>query len=145
MKPETPIPAVSPENVPNFQSPDYQVERIPNISQPDQGIERSAEHFEQVAEAKALAGDVGTTTILPPPVSVGTRDVSNDHNQTAPITSDTPLLANDEDIIEKEWVNKAKKIVAETKDDPYRREEAVNKLQADYLKKRFGKEIGISD
>lgn len=56
-----------------------------------------------------------------------------------------PTLAADDDLIEKEWVDKAKKIIAETKDDPYRREQEVSKLQADYLRKRYGKELGVSN
>jgi hypothetical protein len=55
-----------------------------------------------------------------------------------------PLVASDEDLIEKEWVDKAKKIVAQTKDDPYSQEKEVSRLQADYLKKRYGKEIKLS-
>jgi Txe/YoeB family toxin of Txe-Axe toxin-antitoxin module len=55
----------------------------------------------------------------------------------------TPLTANDDDLIEKEWVQKAKQIVASTKNDPYRQEQEVSKLQADYLQKRYGKEIKL--
>jgi hypothetical protein len=58
---------------------------------------------------------------------------------------DNPIAANDDDLIEKEWVDKAKKIILQTKDDPYRREQEVSKLQADYLRKRYGKELGVSE
>lgn len=58
--------------------------------------------------------------------------------------SGNPLVAADEDLIEKEWVQKAKNIVAETRTDPYQQEKAVGKLQADYMKKRYGKEIKIA-
>jgi hypothetical protein len=58
--------------------------------------------------------------------------------------NDAPLVANDDDLIEKEWVEKAKRIISETKEDPYRREMEVGQLQADYLRKRYGKEIGVS-
>lgn len=58
-------------------------------------------------------------------------------------TDDNPLVAADDEVIEKEWVDKAKKIVDQTKDDPYRQEKEVSKLQADYLKKRYGKDIKI--
>lgn len=64
---------------------------------------------------------------------------------TQDATSANPTIAADDDLIEKEWVDKAKKIIAETKDDPYRREQEVTKLQADYLRKRYGKELGVSD
>lgn len=58
------------------------------------------------------------------------------------VSDGMPLVANDDDLIEQEWVKKAKEIIADTKDDPYRRELEVGKLQADYLKKRYGKELG---
>lgn len=55
----------------------------------------------------------------------------------------TPLVAADDDLIEKEWVDKAKKIIQETKSDPYAQEKEVSKLQADYVKKRYGKDIKL--
>ncbi|MCA9308927.1 hypothetical protein KC973_00975 [Candidatus Saccharibacteria bacterium] len=55
----------------------------------------------------------------------------------------SPAIADDVDVIEKEWVDKAKKIVSTTKDDPYEQEKEVSKLQADYLMKRYGKQIKI--
>jgi len=57
---------------------------------------------------------------------------------------DTPSTAADDEVIEKEWVDKAKKIISQTKDDPYQQEKQVSKLQADYLKKRYGKDIKIT-
>jgi hypothetical protein len=53
-----------------------------------------------------------------------------------------PSVAADDDLIEKEWVDKAKNIIEETKDDPYRREQEVGKLQREYIKKRYGRDIG---
>lgn len=78
--------------------------------------------------------------ILPPvsPSAVGTPVVA--------VVSDTssPQIAADDDLVEKEWVDKAKKIVAQTRSDPYSQEKEVSKLQADYLKKRYGKELKVS-
>jgi hypothetical protein len=54
----------------------------------------------------------------------------------------SPTVASDDDLIEKEWVDRAKKVLAETKDDPYRREQEVSRLQADYLEKRYGRKLG---
>ena len=45
-------------------------------------------------------------------------------------------------VIEKEWVDKAKQIITETHDDPYQRSNRVNQLQKEYLKKRYGKDLG---
>lgn len=61
-------------------------------------------------------------------------------------TDDSAMLAaEDQDLIEKEWVDKAKKIINETRDDPYRREQEVSKLQIEYIRKRYGREIGETD
>jgi hypothetical protein len=46
-------------------------------------------------------------------------------------------------LIEKEWVEKAKKVVLETKHDPYLQGQEVSKLQADYLQKRYGKTVRL--
>jgi hypothetical protein len=56
-----------------------------------------------------------------------------------------PTIANDDDLIEKEWVDKAKKIIRDTQNDPHKREEEVTKLQIDYLRKRYNKELGTSN
>jgi hypothetical protein len=45
------------------------------------------------------------------------------------------------DVIEKDWVDAAEEVVKNTRDDPYRQEEAVESLQVDYLKKRYGKDV----
>ncbi len=62
---------------------------------------------------------------------------------TAQPQAGTPLIAGDDDLIEKEWVDKAKKIVQQTRSDPYTQEKEVSKLQADYIKKRYGKDIKL--
>lgn len=63
---------------------------------------------------------------------------------SAPAT-DTPLIADDVDVIEKEWVDKAKKIVSATKSDPHTQEREVSKLQADYLMKRYNKKLKVNE
>ena len=85
------------------------------------------------------APNAGQSTAMPP---VATPDpiVAAQPSGNAAVTS--TAVANDDELIEKEWVNKAKKVIAETKDDPYRREQEVNRLQADYLSKRYGRELG---
>jgi len=96
----------------------------------------SFEKYEQRSESGAVSADVTLTTFLPTPVVQTQDDV-----QSATIGT-TPLIANDDDLIEKEWVDRAKKIVLDTTNDPYGREEAVTKLQVDYLNKRYGRKLG---
>ena len=54
---------------------------------------------------------------------------------------DTPNEAADSDLIEKEWVEKAKQIVERTRDNPYQQQEELSKMKAEYLKKRYNREI----
>src|SRR5688572_29084483 len=52
-----------------------------------------------------------------------------------------PTTADDNDLIEKEWVEKAKQIVAATREDPYAQTKEISRFKADYLKKRYNKDI----
>lgn len=101
-------------------------------------VEKAHEQLRQVTSTTPTTDD--STVALPAPVS---PVPSTDDSQSAQ-DDDTPTSAADDDVIEKEWVDKAKKVVNETKDDPYRQERAVGKLQADYLRKRYGKQLGES-
>lgn len=58
---------------------------------------------------------------------------------------DSPGVAEDVDLIEKEWVIKAKAIVDKTKDDPNKQNQDINKFKADYLKRRYSKDIKVSE
>lgn len=55
-----------------------------------------------------------------------------------------PDEAADTDLIEKEWVVKAKQIVEHTSSDPYTQQEELNKVKADYMKKRYNKDIKLT-
>ncbi|MEO5948968.1 MAG: hypothetical protein ABIP74_01055 [Candidatus Saccharimonas sp.] len=96
-----------------------QVEKVPEIGQVQ-------------AEISQIAMPSLPTPVLTAPGAVAAQTQADD----------TPLVAGDDDVIEKEWVEKVKSIIAATKDDPYRREQEINKLQIDYLRKRYGREIG---
>lgn len=118
-------------------------EQAPLPPTPETGIQAGAERVEQRSEATPAA--VNSMPVLPPlqVVPAPTPVVADDDATT--VVDDMPVAANDDDLIEKEWVDKAKKIILQTKDDPYRREQEVSKLQADYLRKRYGKELGASE
>jgi len=139
MKPEAP----STNNIgPEQQIPrqEASVDKGNVLKTPESVIEKGTESIEQASENRAVAADAvaGVATVIPTPVSTGPAV----DDGTVTIGDPNPLVANDDDLIEKEWVDRAKKIVSETKDDPYQRDEEVGKLQVDYLKKRFGRELG---
>jgi hypothetical protein len=79
--------------------------------------------------------------------------VTNDDDQSssipAPISDDiittSPQEAKDDNLIEKEWVHGAKKIVQETKHDPQEQAAKISHFKRDYIKKRFGKDIKLPE
>lgn len=104
------------------------------------GRESRPETQLEVGAVQAEAAQVAMPALPMPVLTVNSG--SGQQLAAMPVSDDAPISASDDDLIEKEWVDKAKKILAETKDDPYRRESEVNKLQIDYIRKRYGREIG---
>lgn len=117
-------------------------EKSPSVFTPEKerSFEPNQEHLETRTEVASASSQ--PVPILPPPIQPAQPTVP----ATLPTASDdsVPLTANDDDLIEKEWVDKAKAIIVQTKDDPYEREKEVSKLQVEYLRKRYGKELGAS-
>ena len=72
-------------------------------------------------------------------------DSSASSTNTSNLTDDNPLIANDDDLIEKEWVEKAKQIVNRTKEDPGEQSKELSYMKSDYMKKRYNKEIKVSE
>ena len=59
--------------------------------------------------------------------------------------SETPRIADDTDLIEKEWVIKAKEIIARTKHDPYQQNKEVERMKVCYRKKRYNKDVKLTE
>ncbi len=97
----------------------------------EQQVERKSELGQVQAEVSQIA-----MPALPMPVLVTGDDATQSQS------SGVPSLANDDDLIEKEWIDQAKKIIAATREDPYRREQEISKLQIEYIRKRYGRVIG---
>ncbi len=57
----------------------------------------------------------------------------------------TPAVAEDIDLIEKAWVEKAKAIVKSTHGDPYSQNKELNKVKAEYIKKRYDKDVKVTE
>lgn len=62
----------------------------------------------------------------------------NPFAQPAPLV---PTTAKDIDLMEDEWVKDLKKMIVDTKGDPYVREVRFKEMQMDYLKKRYNRII----
>lgn len=138
MEPETSLPKRGQEQAPT----DYgqSLEHAPALTTPEIGSELSAESHEQHAEhASRVTGQLGAPAfILPAPVQpLLAQDISTGSTSS----SASPATAGNDDLIEKEWVDKAKRIIADTREDPYGREKAVGALKIDYRQKRYGEEL----
>jgi len=59
----------------------------------------------------------------------------------APGADDSHNVADNPDHIEREWVDKVKNVVASTRDDPYLQKDQMSKVKAEYIRKRFNKQI----
>ena len=113
-----------------------------------QRVERTqveaVEQFEQYEQRSESASTQPAQTVDPTPAPVAPPSQSSD----APVAiSDTsnPATAKDGDLIEREWVQKAKQILSETNEDPHARNERIQALQADYLSKRYNRKLGDGD
>ena len=114
---------------------------VPNADH-EEGVQ-SAEQLpaapERVARAGAVAPPItpaAQTPISLPPVA---KDEKSDVTTTT-ITNDLQVT-DDGDLIEKEWVDKAKQIVERNRDDPHKQSEQLTEVRADYMKKRYNKII----
>lgn len=126
----------SPESLPNVPTPESTPEAP--LQNPERGESQPERMGEQSAAAQAsLSAQAAQPVTLPTPIA------PVDDTAQATTSDDMPAVAADEDLIEKEWVDKAKRIISDTRDDPARREREVGRLQADYLKKRYGKQLGV--
>lgn len=145
MEPQLPNPNFTPNQ--SKSSPETpkaeQVSVAPQETGPTHSVEQlgGRETKERHASSPRMpSSSVLPTVTAPLPVPAATSDDSDNN-----IAASTPIAAADDDVIEKEWVNKAKKVVSETKGDPYRQEREVSKLQADYMQKRYGKQVKMPE
>ncbi len=134
-----------PRSQEQYQAPQVEsYELSPDASSPETVPSSSPERVAQ-RSAVELAPQPRQPMQMPvmPQVTVPPAPVVN------PASDDTTVLnpsaATDDDVIEKEWVDRAKQVILQTKDNPYAREKAIGELQRDYLAKRYGRQVGASN
>jgi hypothetical protein len=87
----------------------------------------------------------GAQNPVAPPVQLPNANQPMTAVQGQPTSSTAAMIADDVDLIEKEWVHKAKEIVERTKDDPYTQNKQMNEVRAEYLQKRYNKVVKPED
>lgn len=118
--------------------PQAEMPAVPEVT----SSELQAEAPAAIAIEKA-APSIPPTQIPPAAVPLPDPAAAVDPGGTTAVSA-TPAIADDSDLIEKEWVVKAKEIVEKTKHDPYLQTKEMSKVKADYLKKRYNKDLKVS-
>lgn len=129
-----PLPS-SPEVSPDIGQFEAQPEQAPS------GIEREQQSGNAANQNQSVS--LPQVQHVPEPVTIGLP--AEDTEAPTPPVAGAPLVAADNNEIEKEWVDKAKDIVKNTRNDPAQQNSSVSHLKADYMHKRFGKKIKLSD
>lgn len=142
----------SPELLPPIHLPPIQ-----NGGEKTSSSETTGVQYNSAGEKTAAQGlEQGVTTGSPPlPLTQTQAPVADDAPLPSPPaqqkaqpqvpTDDHPAIADDADLIEKEWVDKAKEIVTRTSQDPYTQNKEITRMKADYLKKRYNKDVKVSE
>lgn len=123
--------------LPRPQGPSEMLPPIPGAVEYQPGVVEVYGEGRPVAPATTPIVPVAAAAPQPPIVSTAPSAPA-----PAAIVATAPAIAGDDDLIEKEWVDKLKKIITLTAGDPYERTRVIAQLQADYLKKRYNKTLG---
>jgi len=140
MNPNGPQPAEFNLPAPVEQAPD-----MPNMAPEATAAapEMAAAQPEQ-APGSAPAATLPMPPAITPPVT--TQPALPTQNAVSTTTQTVaPITADDSDLIEKEWVQKAKQIIAASREDPYRQNQQLTVLKADYLQKRYNKAVKLAE
>lgn len=129
----------------NESGPQFELPSQPQT--PEQAAQQPEQEAEQQRPAKQEAG-VGKKAPRPGSTAVtdDTAVIADIPAEPAapavPISSATAdLPASDIDLIEKQWINRTKMVIAKTHDDPHLQKSEMSKVKADYIQKRFKKTI----
>jgi|SRR5581483_4498363 len=136
----------SPDTQPGFELPTPNSEALPAVP-PAEAAPLPAELQSKQAElpGSSLPPVPPAPTAAAEPPASPAAGVPGPTPAVAAPTDTNPAMADDVDLIEKEWVDKAKAIVERTREDPHQQNKQLNEFKADYMKKRYGKEMRLTD
>jgi hypothetical protein len=114
-------------------------EVLPQIAVPEQLPPQEIGEKQHIGSAgaavqQAYADDA--SAVVPAHITVQADDVVSAQKPAVVASAGANV-----DVIEKEWVEKAKSIVAKTKDDPREQAVELTGMKREYIEKRFGKSL----
>lgn len=110
----------------------------------DDATANAAPRPERVGSGQPPAQQFVVPLPTTPPMQTSTSSVQQVNSQVQSNTS-APAQPQDEASLDKEYVNKAKLIIEQTKNDPFIRTNEIGKVKAEFLKRKYGKEIRQSE
>lgn len=117
-------------------------EQVPGkIGAPEANTGR-AEQAPAATERAPQSAQAAPPLVLPLASPASPQPLQNDVSITS--SSVVTNVQDDGDLIEKEWVTKAKQIVEANREDPYKQSEELTVFRADYMQKRYNKSIKVS-
>jgi hypothetical protein len=129
---------------PNREGPQLNFELPAQPPSPETGDQKQEKGTEAPAAPAEQTGKQAPQPVLPaiPDIPVADTPVIN-----VPVQDDTAAhaaadhSAQDTERIEPVWVDKAKAIISQTRDDPYMQKTEMSRVKAEYIQKRFNKQI----
>lgn len=134
----------------NLPTPDIQQNQInQSLTNPEDGLEMVGQLPGSKLDYSAAQG-VAIPLAQPvnysdPSQNVLLNQPLNNMNPIQRAVTDNPTSAHDSNRLEDEWILKIKQIVNSTKSDPYLQAQKIAEVKADYVKKRFNKDIAIDN
>ncbi len=135
------------EHAPSLELPQAPAPERVSAPAPERGQVAVTSEAQAAATLEQAGGQSAVPQVPPPmvPAQTSSQPQADPVLQSAVGGAAYPQIADDNDLIEKEWVLKAKEIVAQTAHDPHLQNEAISRFKADYLKKRYNKDIKLSE
>ena len=141
-------------STPERPAPEFSQVGMDTESAVERGRERGAEQIGNLAETEPTDPrltnaigivTVGATGVTPEREAQMVQQIvtsPTDNRIAEEVAIGAPEVARDGDRMEKEWMDRAREVVKETKNDPNGRLLKVARLREDYMRKRFNRILG---
>lgn len=127
-------------------------EHSSQFESPAPGAEIYSDGQENAVEAPVASPESSPSSQTSPPLASQSTPIIIPDTPAPVIGSDdnnlptVPVQTTDhKDQIEKQWLERAKSVVAVTKDDPFKQKAEMSKVKAEYIQKKFNKKIRVDD
>jgi hypothetical protein len=121
----------------------FELPAQPENNEAQKGLEKAPEAPAAKPEAAGKQSKQPALPVIPddiPAADTPSIGLPADDDVTQNQTSFTHK-AKDSDQIDPVWLNKAKAVISQTRNDPYEQKLQMSRVQAEYIQKRFNKQV----